>query len=233
MRKRPRRVAAALTALMMCLVATPCSSQELADPEDRMDDAGPSRDTWYIGFSFGSGPASLTLGDESQSYGEIFDDFEQASPFDSRLRLSVGFEVGATINHQLLLGFKLAGMREQGETSNDDFEYSAGLQHSQYLLCATYFPTPNGQGLFVRAGAGAAAVSLEQSLEIRGIKRETFVDETGFGGMLGLGYALWLGDSFNLVLANDFHYASFGGDARRNEPTSGWFNDITLGFMWY
>ena len=56
---------------------------------------------------------------------------------------------------------------------------------------------------------------------------------SGFGAGLGLGYAFWLGDSFNLVLSNDIELATFGGDESAGEPTGGWFDALQLSCYWY
>ena len=105
------------------------------------------RDSWYIGFGLGSGWASLTTGDETNSYTEIFDDLKLEST-----RASVNFQVGATVSPNLLVGLDVSGMGEIGEKGG----VTVQLQHNHYLAAATFFP--NGEGVFVRGGAGLAAV---------------------------------------------------------------------------
>ncbi|MBI3180346.1 MAG: outer membrane beta-barrel protein [Deltaproteobacteria bacterium] len=177
-----------------------------------------SRGSWYIGFGLGSGPASLTFGSETTSYGEMFEGTDS-------MRLSLDFHVGGTINEQLLVGFMGAALRQQANVSGS----TVALQHNQYLAAVTYFPLPEGKGLFVRGGAGLSAIVLDITTPFG-----SFTDtKGGFGFVAGAGYAFWIGESFNLTISNDFHYARFSGDEDLGEPTAGWFNAIQVGCMWY
>lgn len=178
------------------------------------------RDDWYIGFSLGSGPASLTIDDKRWSYTEFF---EKLGPFDeSVFNLGLNFQVGWTATPQLLVGAEIAAMARLSEGDVD-----VHLQHNQYLVAVTWFPLPDGKGLLLKGGAGLSVIALE----ISSTNLRASGSERGFGGMAGIGYAFWLGDAFNLTLNNDFHFATFGGD--RGEPTGGFFDLISLGFMWY
>lgn len=222
-----RRTLLSLAALAAVLTAPAFAEEAETD--------GSRRDTWYIGFGFGSGFANITLGDESKSYGELFEDIEEAAgtKFDSSVRVTVDFEAGGTVTPQLLMGVKIASIQQQASKESGGDRVELSLQHMQLLGCATYFPLPDGEGLFVRGGLGAASVTARTKLEIRGVEARGEDNETGLAGMAGFGYAFWLGDSFNLTISNDFHYAKFGGDEDKGEPTAGWFDDISLGFSWY
>lgn len=179
------------------------------------------RDEWYIGFSLGTGVASFTVDDKSRSYSEYFDEIG----LKDAMRLGINFEVGATITPKLLVGFETAAMAQIGAEMIGDVERKVQLQHSQYLASATYFPME--KGLFLKAGAGLSRIVLLSEVGQRSLE----VSESGFGGSLGAGYALWMGESFNMLLANDFHMATFsGGDGA---PQGGWFNLTRLGFYWY
>lgn len=35
------------------------------------------------------------------------------------------------------------------------------------------------------------------------------------------------------MLSNDLHLARFSGEEDRGEPTSGWFDALEIGFLWY
>ena len=191
--------------------------EEIAKPNDR--------GSWYIGFGIGSGIGKFTEGKQTYTYAEYME-ARRPSPDGSAL-ISIDFQVGGTVTPQLLVGGEIAGMSRQA----DEGGTQASLRHTQILATATYFPLPDGKGLMVKGGLGLASMSYQD--DEHGDLERVESEMSGYGAVAGIGYAFWLGDSFNLTLNNDFHYAMFLGDEDKNEPVSGWFDSIYLGFMWY
>ncbi|MCB9529986.1 MAG: hypothetical protein H6701_16630 [Myxococcales bacterium] len=192
-------------------------------PEAPPEPEGPrpqERGAWYIGFSIGGGVNGVMFGDRSVTYAEHA---ERAlgGDDDTGLDLAMNLQIGGTLTPHVLLGFEGAFMARSGE------ETGYRLQHNQYLLAASVFPMQDGQGFFLKGGVGLSILVIEYDTF-----RQTETSSNGVGLMGGLGYALWLGDSFNLTLSNDFHYGRYGGGGE-SEPASAWFDMLALGFAWY
>jgi hypothetical protein len=200
-------------------------SVTLLPPKPQAPEPESQRSKWYIGFSVGPGFGQVGVGDGDQVTHKKFlglsKDRSVASP-------SMEFEVGGTINHQLLLGVHWGF----GATGADKTESKPArtVSQSQLLAMLTFFPMLDGQGLFLRTGLGFS--SLED------ITSQTEEDEikltySGFGSCVGVGYAFWLGETFNLTVHSNVHFGLFDGDKSADEPTSGWYGNLMLGFMWY
>jgi hypothetical protein len=173
---------------------------------------GPRRDGWYVGFGVGSGGGWVTDAGTRTS----FKDFNYQR---DRGTFAFNFNAGATLSPTLLLGGEVGALgtsgREGGHDSSIVTAYLDGV--------VTYFPT--GRGLFVRGGAGASSLQLRQELP-----GETLKDDWDGGNVLaGLGYAWWLGRSFNLVAQLDGMKTWY----RSNGPDSSETVALTLGFEWY
>ncbi len=168
------------------------------------------RSPWYIGFGVGSGAGNLTV--DGQTYS--FRDFLGDTP----VTLALQFEVGATLRQDLLLGFDLRTLRSS--VSRDE-----ALQATDALAMITWYPMQ--RGLFLRGGVGVATLSWD-FVDAFGRGTDT-VD--GLGVLGGLGYAFWLGRSFNLTLNADVSAQLFRDELHR--PSSARFLDVYLGFGWY
>ncbi|MFL5263624.1 MAG: hypothetical protein ACJ79L_14570, partial [Anaeromyxobacteraceae bacterium] len=152
------------------------------------------RDSWYIGFGLGSGVGNVSGGGDTQS----FHDMMRAAGVDSPITVALQFEVGATVRPDLLLGFDVRGVRSQGSTSQFGPNVDLGLQTTDYLAVATWFPAE--RGFFLRGGAGLAILSVDANSGSGGRVSNSY---TGVGALAGLGYAFWLGQHFNLTLNLD------------------------------
>jgi hypothetical protein len=166
------------------------------------------RDGWYIGFGLGSGDASVTMAGETHAaswYG-------YADP----TTVSLNFTVGATISPKLLLGFDAGLNSTQAESGGD----SSLVQMNYYDVGLTYFP--NERGFFVRGAAGLASLSW---------KLDPYFDDTyrGFNVLGGVGYAWWLGDSFNLTFNVEGSKQWYSDDV----VESAQFWNAYVGFSWY
>lgn len=197
------------------------SAAAAAEPErEPVREAPPAakqeRDSWYIGFTLGSGPNGLTLGGRDITY----DEHARAAGAEGGPGYDIGFsfQVGATLSPHWLIGFEGSAMSRQAT--------GYILQHNQYLAAATFFPMADGKGFFLKGALGLSIMSHRDDgfgLDVRA---------TGTGGALGLGYALWLGDAFNLTLSSDVHVGRYG--APDEFPVeSGYYNLTAIGFMWY
>jgi hypothetical protein len=173
------------------------------------------RDVWYVGFGVGSGGGSYVLGDQRVNFRHTHG--EGLSPFQLALQL----EAGATLTRNVLLGGEVSLLQSwAGEGS-----YDSNLTLLQLLTVVTVFPTE--RGVFLRAGAGLAGLSQEWDDGFQ------YAYSSVWGGSIlgGVGYAWWLGRSFNLTLHADVSaqwYANATGD-----PSSSAGMNAYLGFRWY
>ena len=173
-----------------------------------------SRDSWYIGFGLGAGlTAKYTIKDgPTRTFDDDFSGATSKSP-----QTALNFKVGATLSPKSLLGFDVTA---DGQTAS-----SAGVdvqeQINNYFLMYTYFPYE--EGLFLRLGGGLSGMVSKTPVTTK-IYR-------GFGVLGGIGYAFWLGKSFNLTLNADYSMQSYSGAS--GEPSQSQFAIVYLGFDWY
>jgi opacity protein-like surface antigen len=176
------------------------------------------RDSWYIGFGFGTGSGQFTSDAGTTKFSDAM-----SSP----VTLFGNFKVGGTLSPKLLLGFDLTFLRTDGK-GTDPFlgSYSSAIQVSNYDAMLTWFPME--RGLLLRGGAGLSNFRVEASvLGASGSDSVNGVNLT-FGG----GYAFWLGQSFNLTLNLDFSAQSYNS-SKAGAPSKASYLALWLGFDWY
>jgi hypothetical protein len=180
------------------------------------------RDRWYIGFGVGGGNGRVRFAGETLS----FEDFlgEGVTPG------ALHFEIGATVTPRLLLGFDLRVIAASADyrTAAGDLERSLGIVNLDGV--ATFFPWE--RGLFVRGGIGLSSLNATERLN----GTRTDASATGANLLAGIGYAFWLGRSFNLTLNLDFSGQSYGSSENwegGEGPEASSFWALGLGFDWY
>jgi len=169
------------------------------------------RDNWYIGFGLG-GAFDASYEDAGQEI--TFDDWLSGSDKDPKI--SLNFKVGGTLSPKTLLGFDITAASQTGSLPGVD----AHIQINNYFLMLTHFPKE--EDFFIRAGGGLSALTAEVN---------TLSDTaSGFGLLGGLGYAFWLGESFNLTLNIDHSRQFYSGGT---DPDNSQFTIFYVGFDWY
>jgi hypothetical protein len=139
--------------------------------------------------------------------------------------VALNFKVGATLNPKLLLGLDITAVGSEAEEGSA----SASITIANYDLVATFFPM--GRGLYFRGGLGLSRIEFE--VEGTGIFDGT-ADFTGTNVLGGVGYAFWLGQSFNLALNFDYSGQFWGdNDGGTTGPEKSSFWTVGLGFDWY
>lgn len=172
------------------------------------------RDSWYIGFGFGGGDGSVSGQGSSLSFKEMNLDRSPTTLF-------YNFKVGATLSPRLLMGFDLSGVSSTAEGSG--VTTSVGISNVDAMI--TFFPME--RGFFLRGGLGLSAL-------VYTIEDATGKDEwspSGFNVAGGLGYAFWLGQSFNLTLNLDASRQWYGSSSLDPEDSTFW--SAWVGFDWY
>lgn len=174
------------------------------------------RDSWYIGFGIGTGfDEAWELNGHDVSFDDWFGSADQGP------KLALNFKAGATLSPRTLLGFDLTALGQSGTLGGVD----GHVQINNYFLMLTHFPRE--EGFFIRAGGGLS------SLVIMVDGGYFSGDETvsGVGLLGGIGYAFWLGKSFNLTVNLDHSRQFYSSGA--GEPDKSRFTILYLGFDWY
>ena len=172
------------------------------------------KSSWYIGFGLGTGGSEWTVDGESVSN----EDWVEGSDSDQTMTLNFG--VGAIMSPKLNVGFDISAIRHQAE--GDDYygnSIESSVQINNYMAMATYFPME--KGFLLRGGLGLCAYQID-------IDGET--DQyNGFSALAGIGYAFWLGTTFNLGLNFDYSYQQYDDDILEDSH----FYNVYVTCYWY
>jgi hypothetical protein len=167
-----------------------------------------SRDGWFIGFGVGTGDGTVY---EGRSFAP-FRDLTGPDPIVAALR----FEVGLTLTDRLLLGVELFSVGTQQKVSGELAR--AAIVNADAVL--TFFP--DGDGLFLRLGGGVSLLNHSRA--------GTAEYSRGLNALVGIGYAFWVGERFNLSIRLDH---SRQRSLKGNGPGGSEFWAGTIGFDWY
>jgi hypothetical protein len=206
-----------LAALLVALPLAATAQYEPVSPVGPGD--GSRRSPWYIGFGLGTGDGSLRFAGGTFSFKEEHE-FLWGKSLDPT-NISLNFKVGATLSPTLLVGFDITAVRSQ----YDEGGYTSGIQVNNYDAVVTWFP--QGEGFFVRGGAGLTAWT-------ENVDTPLFLGDSsgrGYNVLAGVGYAFWLGPTFNLTVNADYSLQSYGSSS--SDPESSRFWALWVGFDWY
>ena len=207
-----------LVALAALAALAPAAALAQASPATQRPYApahgyGPQRDTWYIGFGLGSGVGSGVYGGQRLDFNDAY--IGGSTP------VSLQFEIGATVRPDLLVGLDLRAFRHQASGPYDVAGVTVidpAIQVSQALAMMTWFPAR--QGLYLRGGLGLAQYH-----------EDGLGTASGVSILAGVGYAMWLGRSFNLSVGLDLSAQGYGDPV--NLPSSTRYGELGIGFHWY
>lgn len=173
------------------------------------------RDSWYIGFGLGGG-----FGEALEMNGGEASFSDRLEGMDKGPKLSINFKVGGTLSPKTLLGFDATALGQSGSSYGIDKH----VQINNYFLMLTHFPRE--EGFFIRVGGGLSSFVFDVEGYYGGTNTVS-----GFGLLGGVGYAFWLGESFNLTINLDHSRQFYSGGT--GEPDRSRFTIIYLGFDWY
>jgi hypothetical protein len=169
------------------------------------------RGPWYIGFGLGGGDGSLELSDGTADFKDLV--------YPGRTTVAFNFRVGATMSPRLLLGFDGGFV----SASSDSDGYNSSVQLNYYDVGVMFFPME--RGFYLRGGLGLSSVVQEVESPFTPFDYSA----RGFNVLGGIGYAFWLGRSFNLTLNLDAQRHTFNED--NVESGTSW--SAWVGFDWY
>jgi hypothetical protein len=173
------------------------------------------RDSWYIGFGLGTGTGNVTLQDGTER------SFSDLNLNRDTTNVMLNFKVGATLTPTLLLGFDWTTVRA---TASDELA-TTYTQIANYDAMLTWFPWETG--LLLRGGLGLSALTVKASTS--GASGSSTY--TGANLLVGVGYAFWLGEHFNLTLGLDVSGQGYGDSA--GSPKSSALGALWVGADWY
>jgi len=150
------------------------------------------KSSWYIGFGLGTGDGGWEVEGEGITFNEWFEGLSTTP------RVTLNFGIGGIINPKLHLGFDLSAIRQEGDGVIYGYDVEGNIQINNYLVALTYFP--NSEGFFLKGGAGISSIIYEISSGLT----STSESYSGTALLGGLGYAFWLGKSFNLCLNAEY-----------------------------
>jgi hypothetical protein len=170
------------------------------------------RGAWYIGFGLGGGGGSATVGGRSHGFSNLLGRGATSSAFNIRL--------GLTVTPRLLAGFDggALGATVSGPTEN--------VQLNVYDLGVMYFPWQ--EGFYLRGAAGPSNIMVRSDGPV------LYGTGTLWGSnvLAGVGYAWWLGRSFNLTFNLDYRRLWHARRGPEGVTTAGGWS-AWLGFDWY
>jgi hypothetical protein len=183
------------------------------------------RDSWYVALAAGGGDAHLTFGDPPSGYEDTLSMREVFGK--SPTRLSFDLQLGATVSPHVLLGADLSLFMAAARRETPMGDAHRSLNIGTLTAMATVFPWRTGP--FLRGGLGVASYWT----------RATFpnaptvsADSSGLALTAGVGYAAWLGRSFNLIVSLDASGQSYN-DPSPDVPDTSSFWALRLGAGWY
>lgn len=191
------------------------------------------RSPWYIGFGLGGASGNVSAWGNSGSLEAYTQEPWASIPATppSATNVALNFKVGVTLTERLLLGFDITGVGSL--VSQGDISTQTTI--ANYDAMATYFPM--GEGLFVRGGVGLTRLTVDWKDSL-GSGSDSI---GGFNGLVGAGYAFWLGQTFNLTVNLDYSAQSYGSASYPEtlangifmKPRSSNFLAFWVGFDWY
>lgn len=198
-----------LLLLLIILVGVALPAAAFADNQHQ-------RGSWYIGFGLGGAlAAQWEEGGQTVSFGDWLDGYDKDPA------VAGNFNVGLTLSPRTLLGVDIIGVSQTGSLNGLD----ATAEINSLLLVMTHFPI--SEGPFIRVGGGFSRIA--HTVETS--SGETTTATSGVGLLGGIGYAFWLGKSFNLTLNLDQAFQWYDDDPA--EPDRSQFTILYLGFEWY
>lgn len=103
------------------------------------------------------------------------------------------------------------------------------VQLNRYDVGVMYFPWQ--RGFYLRGAVGLAALTIDATRG-GGILSGTGTTR-GLDALAGVGYAFWLGRSFNLTVNADLDFQTYGNQSSGADVTSARGGSLWLGFDWY
>jgi hypothetical protein len=166
---------------------------------------------WYVGA--GIGPAS---GAKYKLNGQTIT-FSDRLETDKTALIALNLvNAGVALSPDLLLGLSVSAASQTGKIAGND----AHLQINNYLAAVTWFPA--GQGFFVRGGGGLSNILIDT-----GAGSDV---ASGFGILVGAGYALRIAGSHNITFTVDYSRQSYNGSTTK--PDNSQFAAAYLGYMY-
>ena len=123
---------------------------------------------------------------------------------------------GVALSPNLLVGFSGSAVAMTGKILGND----AQMQINNYFAAVTWFPAE--RGFFVRGGGGPSSILIDTGA--------TSNHTSGFGLLVGAGYALQVAGHHNITFTADYSRQSYSGSSTK--PDNSQFGAVYLGYMY-
>ena len=215
MRKFPRAALAVLTA---CALA-PAVAQEAKSDNEAATATSEGRTRVIIGAGLGGASnARFKVNGQTVSFKDRF----QGSTDDTSTVAVKVATFGIALRPGLYAGLDLTGVAKAGHVpSGPGTQQKTLLQITDYFGALTWFPWESG--LFLKAGAGISTFGST-------VDSDT-TRSTGFGLLVGAGYALQLTGAHHLTVSVEQNWQSYGGSSS-TKPDSSQFTSVFLGYLY-
>jgi hypothetical protein len=182
------------------------------------------KSSWYIGFGLGSGDGQMEIDGESKSFDDHFDT--------SGLKITGNAGLGMIVNPNLHVGFDFSAMSRTNSTTVSNGTFTEGVNIYNYYVAVSYFPFT--EGLCLKAAAGFSNLQLmtvtKEYVAPVYVGHQKDYTMNGYGGLVGIGYYFWIGDSFNLGLNAEYSYQTgYSDDMVDNSH----FWNVYVSFYWF
>jgi hypothetical protein len=168
---------------------------------------------WYVGTGIGPGfGAKYKVNGQSITFDDGLKNATDKSPL---IALNV-VNAGIALSPNLLFGFSGSAVSQIGTINGND----AHLQINNYFAAVTWFPAE--RGFFVRGGGGLSNILIDT-----GVRSDR---ASGFGILLGAGFALQVARRHNVTFTVDHSRQSYGGSTTK--PENSQFTAAYLGYMY-
>ncbi len=176
---------------------------------------GNTKGLWYIGFGLGTGDGSFTDDGTEMTYDDVFEGLSSTVP------LTVNLGIGAIVTQKIHAGLDISAVRKTGTI----FDGTFAMQVNNYFGSVSLYPF--NEGLFLKGGIGYSALVFEATGFVGGDSTDTY---GGMGGLVGVGYNFWIGETFNLGVNIEYTMQSYSDE---DGPDSGNFWNAYVSCYWF
>ena len=212
-----RELARTAFAVLAVFAIAPAVAQEAKSETESAATGGTTRVIIGAGLG-GASNAKFKVNGQSVSFKDRF----QGSTDDTSVVAVKVATFGIALKPGLYAGLDLTGVAKAGNVpSGPATTQKTLLQITDYFGALTWFPWESG--LFLKAGAGISTFGVT-------VDSDT-TRSTGFGFLLGAGFALQLVGSHHVTLSVEQTWQSYGGSSS-TKPDSSQFTSVFLGYLY-
>jgi len=195
------------------------SEAKKAKKNETKKDEAKTKSDWYIGFGIGGGRGNIE-GDSFKSWFNLFGEELGAGSSSIESPVTINFGLGLILNPNLHIGWDVSAILQTAEYiygHNEKMQIDFFV--TNMLAAVTYYP--NVTGFSLKGGAGFSNFDYA----VDGYSEQYY----GYAFLAGIGYDLWLGETFNLGLRLEYS-KQYYNDSKAPKNTD--FVNVYVSFYW-